>query len=57
MKNGQLSAGKRSKHLDIRFQDLINRSILTVEHCKTEDMIADFLQNLCKVVDSSVFEI
>jgi hypothetical protein len=45
MKNGRLSAGKRTKHLDIRYfyvKDLIDRGIVSVEHCSTMDMIADF---------------
>jgi len=45
MKNGRLSSGKRTKHLDIRYfyvQDLLNRGVIKIEHCKTEYMIADF---------------
>ena len=45
MKNGRLSAGKRTKHLDIRYfyvKDLIDRGIVSVEHCSTMNMIADF---------------
>jgi hypothetical protein len=45
MKNGRLSAGKCTKHLDIRYfyvQDLLKRGIVSVEHCNTEDMVADF---------------
>jgi len=45
MKNGRLSLGKRTKHSDIRYfyvQDLINRGIVTIEHCSTEIMIVDF---------------
>jgi len=45
MKNGRLSSGKRTKRLDIRYfyvQDLIRRGIVKIEHCRTEDMIADF---------------
>jgi hypothetical protein len=45
MKNGRLSAGKRTKHLDIRYfyvKDLIERGIVSIEHCATEDMVADF---------------
>jgi hypothetical protein len=44
MKNGRLSSGKRTKHLDIRYfyiQDLLNRGVIKIEHCKTEYMIAD----------------
>jgi hypothetical protein len=45
LKNGRLSSGKRTKHLNIRYfyvQDLIQRGIVKIEHCKTEDMIAVF---------------
>ncbi len=45
MKNGRLSAGKRTKHLDIRYfyvKDLLERGIVSIEHCATEDMVADF---------------
>ncbi len=48
MKNGRLSAGKRTKHLDIRYfyvKDLMERGIVTVEHCATVDMVADFFTN------------
>ncbi len=45
MKNGKLSSGKRTKHLDIRYfyvKDLLDRGIVKVEHCVLDDMIADF---------------
>jgi hypothetical protein len=45
MKNGRLSSGKRTKHLDIRYfyvKDLIDRGLITIEHCISEEMIADF---------------
>jgi hypothetical protein len=45
MKNGRLSSGKRTKHLDIRYfyvKDLIDRGIVRVDHCISDDMIADF---------------
>jgi hypothetical protein len=45
MKNGRLSAGKRTKHLDTRYfyvRDLIERGIVQVEHCTTDEMVADF---------------
>ncbi len=51
MKNGRLSSGKRTKHLDIRYfyvKDLIDRGVISVEHCNTNDMIADFLQSPSK---------
>jgi hypothetical protein len=46
MKNGKLLSGKRTKHLDIRYfyvKDLIERGVLSVNHCVSDDMIADFL--------------
>jgi hypothetical protein len=45
MKNGRLSSGKRTKHFDIRYfyvKDLLERGIVSIEHCTTEEMIADF---------------
>ncbi len=45
MKNGRLSAGKHTKHLDIRYfyvRDLLERGIISIKHCNTEDMRADF---------------
>jgi hypothetical protein len=45
MKNGKLSSGKRTKHLDIRYfyvKDLVDRGIIKVDHCVSEEMIADF---------------
>ena len=48
MKNGRLSAGKRTKHLDIRYfyvRDLTERGIVQVEHCTTDEMVADFCTN------------
>jgi len=45
MKNGKLLSGKRTKHLDVRYfyvKDLIERGVLSVNHCVSDDMIADF---------------
>jgi len=45
MKNGKLSSGKRTKHLDIRYfyvKDLIDRGVLSVGHCISDNMIANF---------------
>jgi hypothetical protein len=45
MKNGRLSSGKRTKHLDVRYfyaKDLIDRGILQVTHSVSEQIIADF---------------
>jgi len=43
-----LSSGKRIKHLDIRYfyvEDLIDRKVLKVSHCISEEMIANFFMN------------
>jgi hypothetical protein len=45
MKNGRLSSGKRTKHFDIRYfyvKDLIDRGIVELSNCISEDMLADF---------------
>ena len=45
-KNGLASAGKRSRHLNIRLffmTDLIKRKELTVQYCPTEEMDADYM--------------
>ena len=57
MRNGRLSSGKRTKHLDIRYfyvKDLLERGIVELEHCSTEDMIADFFT---KPVQGKKFQI
>jgi len=44
-KNGFSSAGKRSRHLDIKYfyvKDLIERKELSTEHCGTDQMLADY---------------
>ena len=44
-KNGIQSAGKRSRHIDIRFffiKDQIKNGDIHLLYCPTEDMIADF---------------
>lgn len=45
IKNGRLSSGKRMKHLDIRYfyvKDLVDRGVIHISHCISEDMIPDF---------------
>jgi hypothetical protein len=45
MKNGRLSSGKRTKHLDIRYffvKDLLDRGVISLSHCLSDNMIADF---------------
>ena len=44
-KNGHESAGKRSRHIDIRYffiKDCIDKRKLEVKFCPTDDMVADF---------------
>ena len=45
-KNGRLSSGKRTKHLDVKIffaTDVIKRGLMNVEYCPTEEMWADVL--------------
>ena len=44
--NGKASSGKRTRHFDIKFfyfTDLVQRKEMEVEHCPTEEMIADYM--------------
>ena len=44
-KNGRASSGKRTRHIDIRFYfvaDRVAQGHLRIEHCPTEDMVADY---------------
>lgn len=45
-KNGQSSSSKRTRHMNIRYffiKDRVEESReLTIEHCPTEEMVADF---------------
>lgn len=44
--NGKKSSGKRTRALNIRYffvTDQIEKGNLTVEHCPTEDMVADYM--------------
>ena len=46
LKNGRRSAGKQSRHIDIRYwwaKDRIEREGITVQYCPTLNMLADFL--------------
>jgi hypothetical protein len=46
IKNGRASAGRKSKHINIRYfwiTDRIKREGFTLRHCNTESMLADFL--------------
>ena len=57
MRNGRLSSGKRTKHLDIRYffvKDLLDRGVITLSHCLSNNMIADFFT---KPIQGQRFEI
>jgi hypothetical protein len=44
-KNGRMSAGPKSRHIDIRYfwiKDRLKTGAITVEHCPTLEMLADF---------------
>jgi hypothetical protein len=44
MKNEKLSLKKKTKHLDICYfyvKDLLDRGIVQVQHCVSDDVIAD----------------
>ena len=43
--NGKASSSKRTRHFNIRFfyiKDQIDRGLITVRYCPTEEMLADF---------------
>jgi hypothetical protein len=43
--NGRASAGKQSRHIDIRYffiKDRVDSGEITIEHCPTDEMLADF---------------
>ena len=45
-KNGRKSAGKRSRHLNIRFffvTDQVAKGHFTIQYCPTDDMIGDYM--------------
>jgi hypothetical protein len=45
MKNGRLSSGKGTNHLNIRYfyvKDLIDWGLITIENCVSDYMIEDF---------------
>jgi len=44
-KNGKMSSGKRTKHINIRYfyvKDKVDSGELRIEHCPTKEMLADF---------------
>jgi hypothetical protein len=45
-KNGRASAGKRSRHMDIKYfyiTDQVDKGKVVIEYCPTDEMIADYL--------------
>ena len=43
--NGKASSGKKTKHIDVRYffvKDRVESGEVSIEHCPTEEMIADF---------------
>ena len=45
-KNGRMSAGSKSRHINVRFfwiKDQVKESGITIRHCPTWAMLADFL--------------
>ena len=49
--NGRSSAGPRSRHIDIRYfwiKDRTKASGIQIRHCPTLQMLGDFLPSLCK---------
>jgi hypothetical protein len=45
MQNGRQSLGKRAKHINVRYffvKDRIDKGEIKIQHCPTDDMIADF---------------
>jgi sporulation protein YlmC with PRC-barrel domain len=49
MKNGRLSSGEQTKHVDIRYfyvKDLKDRGIVSLSHCVSEEMLGAFYTKL-----------
>ena len=41
---GRSSAGKRMRHMDIRFffiNDLVSKGVVSIQHCGTQEILAD----------------
>jgi hypothetical protein len=56
--NGKKSSGKQTRALNIRFffiTDQVEKGNMQIEHCRTNDMVGDFLQSLCKAKSSKDF--
>jgi hypothetical protein len=60
MKNGRQSLGKRAKHINVRYffvNDRIDKGEIKIQHCPTDDMIADFLPSHYKDINFKSSEI
>ena len=56
--NGNFSSGKKTKHIQALFHfvtDQIEKGNVSIKHCPTKEMIADFSQNLHKANYSSLY--
>ena len=45
-RNGLKSCGDRSRHINIRYffiKDILKNELIDLKHCRTENMVADFL--------------
>ena len=54
-KNGRMSAGQKSRHINIRYfwiKDRTESNNVEIRHCPTLEMLADFLRSLFKVIFS-----
>ena len=59
-KNRRMSSSQKTQHINIQFfiiKDRIDSGELTVKHCHTGEMIADFLLHHFKVQNSLISEI
>ena len=59
-KNGRMSAGQKSRHIDIRYfwiKDRVESNIITIQHCPTLEMLADFFTKpeICSVVSAMLY--
>ena len=55
-KYGLKSCGDKSRHINIRYffiKDILDRENISVKHCRSEEMIADFLT---KPLQGSLFK-
>ena len=58
-KNGRISCSSKSRHINIKFfwiTDRVKQGKITIEHCHTDNMLADFLPSRYKARNSTVLE-